>query len=82
VTCDFKPIKIIFQLMLLLPILAFAHGGAVDKQGGHFNRKDNILIIATKSLVFQFTSKQKRLLDKPTQALIAEYITAETGRTG
>jgi hypothetical protein len=26
--------------MLLFPILAFAHGGAVDKQGGHFNRKN------------------------------------------
>ena len=26
-------------LMLLFPILAFAHGGDVDKQGGHFNRK-------------------------------------------
>lgn len=26
---------------LLLLILAFAHGGEVDKQGGHFNRKDN-----------------------------------------
>ena len=36
-----KSMKIIFLLILLLPILAFAHGGAVDKQDGHFNRKNN-----------------------------------------
>jgi len=30
-----------FLLCLLVPILAFAHGGALDDQGGHFNRKNN-----------------------------------------
>ena len=34
---EFK--KTTFLLILLLPILAFAHGGAVDKQGGHFDRQ-------------------------------------------
>ena len=36
---EFK--KTTFLLLLLLPILVFAHGGAVDKQGGHFDRKNN-----------------------------------------
>jgi hypothetical protein len=34
-------LKSIFLLILLLPILVFAHGGAVDKQGGHFDRKSS-----------------------------------------
>lgn len=33
--------KPILLLLLLLPSLAFAHGGGLDKQGGHFNRKTN-----------------------------------------
>lgn len=73
--------KITSLLILLLPVLAFAHGSAVDKQGGYFNRK-TILTIATKSLVSLYTSKQKKPTDKPTLAHIAEYITAKTGRTG
>ena len=36
---EFK--KTTFLLILLLPILAFAHGGAVGKQGGHFDRQNN-----------------------------------------
>ncbi len=36
-----KQMNSIFLFLLLFPVLAFAHGGAVDKQGGHFNRKDN-----------------------------------------
>lgn len=31
--------KIILLLFLLIPVLAFAHGGGLDKQGGHLNRK-------------------------------------------
>jgi hypothetical protein len=37
---EFK--KTTFLLTLLIPILAFAHGGAVDKQGGHFDRKSKV----------------------------------------
>ena len=33
--------KITFLLCLLVPVLAFAHGGGLDDQGGHFNRKDS-----------------------------------------
>ena len=33
--------KIVFLLSLLSPIFANAHNGGLDKQGGHFNRKDN-----------------------------------------
>lgn len=33
--------KIIFLLFLLFPALVFAHGGALDNQGGHFNRKND-----------------------------------------
>ena len=36
---EFK--KTTFLLILLLPVLVFAHGGAVDKQGGHFDRQNN-----------------------------------------
>ncbi len=34
--------EILFLIGLLLPALAFSHGGGLDKQGGHFNRKTNI----------------------------------------
>ncbi len=34
--------KSIFLLLLLFPVLVFSHGGGLDKQGGHFNRKTNI----------------------------------------
>jgi len=34
--------KVPFLLCLLLPALAFSHGGGLDNQGGHFNRKTNI----------------------------------------
>ncbi len=33
--------KPILLLLLLLPVLVFSHGGGLDKQGGHFNRKTN-----------------------------------------
>ncbi len=33
--------KIAFLLFLLTPVLVFAHGGGLDEQGGHFNRKTN-----------------------------------------
>lgn len=33
------PMRIL--LLLLLLVFVFGHGGAVDKQDGHFNRKDN-----------------------------------------
>lgn len=34
--------KILFLLCLILPALAFSHGGRLDHEGGHFNRKTNI----------------------------------------
>jgi len=33
--------KITFLLIILLPTLVFSHGGGLDEQGGHFNRKTN-----------------------------------------
>jgi len=34
--------KVPFLLCLVLPAHVFSHGGGLDKQGGHFNRKTNI----------------------------------------
>ena len=36
---EFK--KTTFLLLLLMPVFVLAHGGAVDRQGGHFDRKSN-----------------------------------------
>ena len=33
--------KITLLLILLFPVFVFSHGGGLDKQGGHFNRKTN-----------------------------------------
>jgi hypothetical protein len=33
--------KSAFLLFLLMPALVWAHGGAIDSQGGHFSRQDN-----------------------------------------
>ena len=52
--------KTTFLLLLLMPVLVLAHGGAVDKQGGHFNRQNNTYHCHKEPFVSQFTNKQRK----------------------